>query len=94
MKEIIKGIVECQNKLRILEEKLRDKDYWFNKAKEEAGFIPEGEKDWLHVEVTKWKIEVSVHHDKYGGGKYWINGQWFNTSFPNKYPNEINFDAL
>jgi hypothetical protein len=94
MKQIIKELAECQKKMYALEQQLKDKDYWINKAKEEAGFIPEGEKDWLHVEVTTFMIEVSVHHDNYGGAKYWINGQWFDTPFPSKYPHEIDFETL
>ena len=52
-----------------------------------SGFIPK-EGDWIHVEVTLWHIRISVYH-KNGtkDAKYWLNGEWFNTPFPEKYPN-------
>ena len=87
MENVIKALIDSLKKIYGLKYKLEDKDYWINRAKEEAGFIPR-EGDWIHVEVTIWKIEVSVHHDRHvsGENRYWINVEWFNTPFPEKYP--------
>jgi len=92
MKEILKEIVECQERIYTLERKLDNKSYWINKAKEEAGFEPH-EGDWISIDIKLWKIEVNVY-PKSGvkGARYWINGKWFNTSFPEKIP--YNTDLL
>lgn len=88
MEEIINKIADCLKEVSSLKYELDDKDYWIDKAAKETGFIPR-EGDWIHVEVTIWKIAVSVHHDKHviGENRYWINGEWFDTPFPKKYPN-------
>lgn len=62
-----------------------NKQYWINKAKEEAGFIPE-EGDGVHVEITLFKIRVSIHHKNHNGSKYWINGEWRDSPFGSDYP--------
>lgn len=87
MEAIIKEVVSCQKKLIQLEEQLKDRAFWIKKAQEEAGFIPE-EGDWVHVEIGRYKIQVSVYHKNrdIGTSRYWINGQWFNTNFPDKIP--------
>ena len=69
-----------------LKEVLYDKEYWINKASQETDFVPQ-EGDWISVEVTLFKIEVSVHHAKYGGAKYWKNGEWLTDPFSTDYPN-------
>ena len=85
MEKVIDEMLSHLKEVVNLQYKLNDKEYWINRAKEEAGFIPR-EGDWIHVEVTIWK--VSVHHDKHvnGENRYWINGEWFDTPFPKKYP--------
>lgn len=87
MEKVIDELISHLTKVRDLRDKLHDKEYWINRAKEEAGFIPR-EGDWIHVEITIWKVAVSVYHDKrvIGENRYWINGEWFNTPFPEKYP--------
>lgn len=85
MEEKIMEIAESLINAYRLKEELYDKSYWINRAHKEAGFIP-AEADWIHVEVTMFKIEVSVHHKNYGGGKYWINGVWLDNPFDYKYP--------
>ena len=87
MEKVIDELISHLTKVRDLQDKLHDKEYWINRAKEEAGFIPR-EGDWIHVEITIWKVAVSVYHDKHviGENRYWINGEWFNTPFPEKYP--------
>ena len=90
MKETIKEILKCQEKLWQLTQTLNNENYWINKAKE-AGFIPQ-EGDWISVKVSTWRIEVYVYH-KEGckGAKYWLNGKWFDTSFPKEYPTRTDF---
>ena len=87
MEKVINELLSHLKEVANLRYKLNDREYWINRAKEEAGFIPR-EGDWIHVEVTIWKIEVSVHHDRHvsGENRYWINGEWFDTPFPDKYP--------
>ena len=87
MEKVINELLSHLKEVVNLQYKLNDKDYWINRAKEEAGFIPR-EGDWIHVEVTLWHIRISVYH-KNGAkdAKYWLNGEWFNTPFPEKYPN-------
>lgn len=87
MEDIINKISNCLKEVYSLKSKLDNKDYWIDRAVKEAGFIPK-EGDWIHVEVTLWHIRISVYH-KNGAkdAKYWLNGEWFNTPFPEKYPN-------
>lgn len=88
MEEIIKKLVMCLKEVDSLKDQLNDKNYWIEKAKKEAGFVPK-EDTWIHIEVTTWKIEVSVYPSYKGstdGAKYWINGKWFDTSFPGSIP--------
>ena len=87
MEKVINELLSHLKEVANLQYKLNDKDYWINRAKEEAGFVPR-EGDWIYVEVTLYKIEVSVYHaeNKPGERRYWINGEWFNTPFPEKYP--------
>lgn len=89
MEKVINELTSHLKEVRNLQHELEDKEYWINRAKEETGFIPR-EGDWIHVEVTIWKIVVSVYHKytdhKFKEARYWINGEWFNTPFPEKYP--------
>lgn len=90
MKEVLKEIVECQEKLSVLNEKLQDSVYWINKAKEEAGFEPH-EGDRVRAKITDWGIEVSVYPGSgIKGARYWINGMWFDTCFPSRIPSKDN----
>ena len=83
--ELVSHLIGAVN----LRNKLQDKEYWINRAKEEAGFIPR-EGDWISVEVHTWKIVVHVYHGctdhDAREARYWINGEWFDTPFPDKYP--------
>ena len=85
MEDKIKELAECLIKANQLEEELKNKEYWISKAAKETDFVP-AEGDWIHVEVTLFRIEVSVHHKKYGGAKYWKNGVWSDDAFYSKYP--------
>lgn len=88
MEKVINELASHLNRVYDLQCELNDKEYWINRAKEEAGFIPR-EGDWVHVEVTIYHIRISVYHKANGAkdAKYWLNGEWFNTPFPEKYPN-------
>ena len=85
MEEIIVKIAENLIEVRKLKEELDNPDYWIKKAQEEAGFIP-AEGDRIHVEVTLFKIEVSVYHKEHGDSKYWKNGVWCDNPFDSNYP--------
>ena len=85
MKEKIIKIAENLIEIRKLEEELNNKEYWINKAAKETDFVP-AEGDKIHVEITLFKIEVSVYHKNYDGSKYWKNGHWFNDCFDSNYP--------
>lgn len=80
--ELAQHLVESYKLINQIES---NKQYWINKAKEEAGFIPE-EGDWVHVETSLFKIRISVHHKSHSDSKYWINGKWKNSSFGSDYP--------
>jgi hypothetical protein len=49
------------------------------------------EGDWISVEITLWHIRISVYpkytDNKLKEARYWLNGEWFDTPFPEKYPN-------
>ena len=79
--KIAKDLIEVWK----LEQELKDKEYWIEKASKEAGFVP-AEGDWVHVEITIFRIEVSVCHKDYNGSKYWINGHWYDSHFGANYP--------
>lgn len=85
MEEIIIKLAESLINARRLTGELDDKSYWINKASRETDFIP-ANGDWISIEVTLFKIEVSVHHKEYGGAKYWKNGVWSNDAFNIEYP--------
>ena len=85
MEEKIIKIAENLIEVRQLAEELDNKKYWIQKASQETDFVP-AEGDWIHVEVSLFKIEVSVHHKNYGESKYWINGIWTNDPFDSSYP--------
>lgn len=87
MEELIKQIAEHQKALNSLRDQINNPTYWIKKAQEEAGFIP-AEGDWVHVNIERYRIEISVYHKLASpeSSKYWINGEWFDTSFPEKYP--------
>ena len=89
MEKVINELTSHLKEINNLKYELEDKEYWINKAAKEAGFIPK-EGDWIGVEVTLWYIRVSVYH-KYTDhsikeARYWLNGEWFNTPFPERYP--------
>lgn len=88
MEELIKQIAEHQKALISLEHQIDNPAYWIKKAQEEAGFIP-AEGDWVRVRIERWKTKVSVYHRSTSlkGSKYWINGEWFDSTFPEQYPN-------
>lgn len=79
--KVMKDLIEIYN----LKKELYDKDYWIEKASKEAGFIPM-EGDWISIEITTFKIEVSVYHKTNEDSKYWVNGIWTNNSFTSDYP--------
>lgn len=85
MKEKIIEIAENLINVRKLKEELDDKEYWIQKAAQETDFVP-AEGDWIHIEITLYRIEVSVCHKKYGNSKYWKNGHWYNDPFDDGYP--------
>lgn len=89
MEKVIGEILSHLKEISNIRYKLNDKEYWINRAKEEAGFIPR-EGDWISVDITPWHIKVSVYHKhtdhNIKEARYWINGEWFNTPFPEKYP--------
>ena len=85
MEDKIIEIAENLIRVRQLKEELDDKEYWIQKASQETDFVP-AEGDWIHIEVTLFKIEIGVHHKNYGGAKYWMNGHWANDSFDTNYP--------
>lgn len=77
------SLKEAQN----LISELHNPEYWINRAKEEAGFIPQ-EGDWISIDVTLYKIQINIYPKffKPGTSAHWINGQWFTTAFPINYP--------
>ena len=85
MEDKIIELAECLTKAYKLREELRDKEYWLAKAAKDTDFVP-ADGDWIHVEVTLFRIEVSVYHKEYGGAKYWKNGVWSDDPFNTKYP--------
>lgn len=89
MENTINKISNCLKEIHSLSYKLNDKEYWIDKAAKEAGFIPK-EGDWISVDITIWHIRISVYHKYTGHGakesRYWFNGEWFDTPFPEKYP--------
>ena len=85
MKEKIIKIAENLIEVRKLQEDLYDKDFWIQKAAKETDFTP-AEGDWISVEITLFKIEVSVYHQNYEGAKYWKNGHWSDDPFNCNYP--------
>ena len=85
MEDKIIEIAENLIKVRQLKEELDNKEYWIQKAAQETDFVP-AEGDWIHVEVTLFKIEVRVYHKEYGKAKYWINGVWLDNPFSSDYP--------
>ena len=87
MEHIIKNTTELLISLDKLRDKLYNKEYWFNKVKEETDLILSDDA-WIYVEVTFYKISVSVHSSKGVNykSKHWINGEWFNSSFDTNYP--------
>ena len=85
MENKIIEIAESLINVRRLKEELNDESYWIDKAAKETDFVP-AEGDWIHTEVTLFKIEISVHYKKYGGAKYWKNGVWTDDPFDSNYP--------
>lgn len=86
MENIIKNTAELLTSLNELKCKLENKEYWLNKAKKETGLVLSDDA-WIHVEVTLWKIRVSVYSNRNNPQrKYWINGEWFDSSFDINYP--------
>lgn len=85
MEDKIIKIAENLIEIRKLKEELYDKEYWIQKAAQETDFVP-AEGDWIHINVSLFKIEVGVHNKEYGTAKYWMNGHWFNDPFDSNYP--------
>lgn len=85
MEEKIIEMAEHLIRIRKLKEELHDEKYWIQKASQETDFVP-AEGDWIYVEVSLFKIEVSVYHKDYGEAKYWKNGVWRQTPFGSDYP--------
>lgn len=85
MEDKIIELAECLTKAYKLREELRDKEYWLTKAAKETNFVP-ADGDWIHVEVTLFKIEVTVYHKEFSGVKYWRNGVWSDDRFTTNYP--------
>ena len=85
MEDKIRELAECLVRAYQLKEELKDKEYWLDKASRETDFVP-AEGDWIHVEISLFKIEVSVHQKEYGGAKYWKNGIWTDDAFDTRYP--------
>jgi hypothetical protein len=89
MEKVINEITSHLKGISDIRYKLHDKEYWINRAKEEAGFIPR-EGDWISVDITIWHIKVSVYHKHTDHhikeARYWFNGEWFDRPFPEKYP--------
>jgi len=83
MEETIKALAASILKVKELEAKLKDTAYWVEKAQREAGLVvKEGDKPFIHVEIS-WAIRVDVHTNYPGGmSRYWVNGKWFTTAFP------------
>jgi hypothetical protein len=84
LNQLKNSLKEAQN----LISELNNPEYWINRAKEEAGFIPQ-EGDWILIDVTLYKIQINIYPKffKPGTSAHWINGQWFTTAFPINYPN-------
>lgn len=85
MEEKIIEMAENLINVRKLKAEIDNPDYWIQKAAQETDFVP-AEGDWIHVEVTLFKIEVDVYHKEYGGTKYWKNGVWCDDPFSSNYP--------
>lgn len=87
MEDVIKNTAKLLTSLDDLRLKLENKEYWLKKAKEETDLVLLDDA-WIYVEVTFWKIEVSVHSSwsKPSRNKYWMNGEWFDTPFDVDYP--------
>lgn len=85
MEKKIEQLREHLKQVCILKYELNNPEYWINKAKEEANFVP-AEGDWISVEFTLYKIAISIYSKQSGNSVYWINGKWFNTPFPDNYP--------
>ena len=83
MEETIKALAKAVLETKELKEKLNNPAYWIDKAQKEAGLVvKEGDKPWIHIEIS-WAIRVDVHTNYPGGmDRYWINGKWFTTAFP------------
>ena len=85
MEDKIIEIAENSIQVSKLEEELDNKEYWIQKASQETDFVP-AEGDWIHINISLFKIEVGVHHEECGHTKYWINGIWTNNPFDSTYP--------
>ena len=85
MEEKIIEIAENLINVQKLKEELDNEEYWIQKAAKETDFVP-AEGDWIHINVTLFKIEVSIHHKELGTAKYWMNGVWTNTPFCSSFP--------
>lgn len=86
MEKVINELISHLKGISNIRHKLYDKEYWINRAKE-TGFIPQ-EGDWIGVDIQMWSIRISVYHKANSAkdAKYWINGEWFDRPFPEKYP--------
>ena len=78
MEETIIKLAEELITVKLLTEKINDKTFWIEKAKNETNFVPSKE-DWISVEVTKNRIIVNVYG--LNANVYWINGHWTDNRF-------------
>lgn len=90
MKTAIEEIIKAINNIWKYKRILDNPEYWIKKAQQEADFPANPVNPRIYIEVKSFKIEVSVHDDN--TTKIWINGQWFDTSWPDKLPNLENID--
>lgn len=86
MENKLKQIVLFLNSIESLKKEINNSEYWIKLAEKEAGWEPQPN-DWISIDIKSYKIMVNVYHKQGGKGVYWINGQWFNTPFPDNYPN-------
>lgn len=83
MQGTIKALANTILETNRLKGELNNPAYWIDKAQKEAGLVvKENDKPWIHIEIS-WAIRVDVHTNYSGGmSRYWVNGKWFTTAFP------------
>lgn len=87
MKELLNELIDSLENVRSIKRTIEsNSEYWINKAKEEAGFIPK-EGDFISVEIQVFGlIRISVYHKDGKENKHWMNGEWGDTSYARYYP--------